>query len=41
MLAETIGIVAPVPSFVSSDTLSLLPTDERRGTRNTSEYVRS
>ena len=36
MLATTIGIVAPVPSSVARSTSYRLPTDERRGTMNTS-----
>jgi hypothetical protein len=37
MFAETIGIVAPVPSPGARETSSLLATEERDGTRNTSE----
>ena len=41
MFAATTGIVDPVPSSVSRETSNRLATDERDGTRKTSEYVRS
>jgi hypothetical protein len=41
MFAETSGIVAVVPSPGDRSTSRRLVTDERRGTRKTSEYVRS
>jgi hypothetical protein len=37
MLEETMGIVAPVPSPGASETSRRLVTDERPGTRKTSE----
>lgn len=36
MLATTMGIVVPVPSFVERSTPSREPTEERDGTMNTS-----
>ena len=41
MFADTSGMVALVPSPGDRSTSSRLATDERRGTRKTSEYVRS
>ena len=41
MLATTIGIVVPTASGVVRSTSSREPTDDRVGTMNTSEYVRS
>jgi hypothetical protein len=37
MFAETIGMLAVVPSFGANDTSSRLLTADRDGTRNTSE----
>jgi hypothetical protein len=37
MFAATTGIVDPVPSSVSRETSNRLATDEREGTRKTSE----
>lgn len=41
MFDATSGIVMPVPSSGASETLSLDPTSDRLGMRNTSEYVSS
>ena len=41
MLATTSGRVVPIPSVLARSTSSRELTAERRGTMNTSEYVRS